>query len=225
MLTFAAKQKKKSKLEIIPPNGIPLVTSKNPTPTTSAAPKVSEEQERTSAAPQEEAPPPTQKDAPKGKMPTPIGKIKGSAIRINSKPSEEKEKKQETDLGQRPSTDFTEEELVSAWNKYAQEIKEEGKDSFHNALIKRPPILKENYEVVFMLDNKVQEEILIDQKSELLSHIRNMLNNFSIQLTYEMHEGEDTSEYLSNKDKFLKMAEKNPALLKLRENLDLDIDY
>jgi len=37
---------------------------------------------------------------------------------------------------------------------------------------------------------------------------------------------EDNSvKHLSSKDKFLKMAEKNPALDELRERLNLDIEY
>ena len=77
----------------------------------------------------------------------------------------------------------------------------------------------------FIIDNEIQKIELEEERSNLLTFLRVELNNYGIQLKVLLSEEDNTVEHLSSKDKFLKMAEKNPALHELREKLNLDIEY
>lgn len=93
-------------------------------------------------------------------------------------------------------------------------------------LSKRLPVLKPNFQIEFTIDSSVQQIDLDNERPELLSYLRKELNNYSISLSIILTESEDTSmKYLSGRDRFLQMAEKNDSLHQLREQLGLDIEY
>ena len=86
-------------------------------------------------------------------------------------------------------------------------------------------MLKENFILEFTIDNEIQKIELEEERSNLLSFIRIELNNYGIQLKVLLSQEDNSVKHLSSKDKFMKMAEKNPALHVLREKLNLDIEY
>jgi len=141
----------------------------------------------------------------------------------------EKTEKQETeaieDLTNKPRTDFTINELMSKWNAFSYQLKVKGRQGLYITLTKRKPRLKENLILEFIIDNEIQKIELEEERSNLLTFLRVELNNYGIQLKVLLSEEDNTVEHLSSKDKFLKMAEKNPALHELREKLNLDIEY
>jgi DNA polymerase-3 subunit gamma/tau len=93
-------------------------------------------------------------------------------------------------------------------------------------LSKRLPVLKPNFEIEFTIDSSVQKIDLDNEKPAILGYLRKELNNYSISISIALTESEDTSmKYLSGRDRFLQMAEKNDSLHKLREQLGLDIEY
>jgi DNA polymerase-3 subunit gamma/tau len=72
----------------------------------------------------------------------------------------------------------------------------------------------------------VQEEDIRETRNELLSYLKDKLNNSFIDLNVVMTEKAPESERAyTTRDKFKKMAEKNPDLEKLRQQFDLDLDY
>lgn len=93
-------------------------------------------------------------------------------------------------------------------------------------LSKRLPVLKPNFEIEFTIDSSVQQIDLDTEKPSILGYLRKELNNYSISISIVLTESEDTSmKYLSGRDRFLQMAEKNDSLHQLREQLGLDIEY
>ena len=153
---------------------------------------------------------------------------KRSGISISAMQNEKTEK-QETeaieDLTNKPRTDFTINELMSKWNALSYQLKVKGRQGLYITLTKRKPRLKENLILEFIIDNEIQKIELEEERSNLLTFLRVELNNYGIQLKVLLSEEDNTVEHLSSKDKFLKMAEKNPALHELREKLNLDIEY
>jgi len=153
---------------------------------------------------------------------------KRSGISISAMQNEKTEK-QETeaieDLTNKPRTDFTINELMSKWNAFSYQLKVKGRQGLYITLTKRKPRLKENLILEFIIDNEIQKIELEEERSNLLTFLRVELNNYGIQLKVLLSEEDNTVEHLSSKDKFLKMAEKNPALHELREKLNLDIEY
>lgn len=123
-----------------------------------------------------------------------------------------------------PKTAFTFEEFEAKWNRFCYEIKENGRDTVYATLTKRKPELQDNFIVRLSLDNKVQEEYINAIKSDLLEFLRKELNNFSIQLETSIEDVQEEKMLYTGKEKFDKMAEANPNLLKLKQALKLIVE-
>ncbi len=145
------------------------------------------------------------------------------SIHVGQEQAETNEKNEEV----RPTevTDFTQEELSTTWREYAEEMKAQNKTSLFVTLTKNEPELTENYRIDLALDNSAQEEVLTEEKTNLLEYLRVKLKNTEITLnSFVQRNGK---EYKTNtpRDRYIKLVEKNPNLDKLRQQLDLDIDY
>lgn len=136
------------------------------------------------------------------------------------------EKEENTEVGKpQEITDFTFEELMAVWKEYAEDMKAQNKTSLFVTLTRNEPQLKENYVIDLALDNSAQEEVLVEEKTNLMEYLRAKLKNTEITLNSFVQR--DGQEYKTNtpRDRYIKLAEKNPNLDKLRQQLDLDIDY
>ncbi|MCX6250061.1 MAG: DNA polymerase III subunit gamma/tau [Bacteroidetes bacterium] len=129
---------------------------------------------------------------------------------------------EETRPSYRPADDFTQTHLETAWDEFA-EIYHMAAPDLYNALKKHPPILKENFAIEFYVENKLLEEKLNQKRNELLLSVMSKLNNFSITLQILVIETPKGSKPYTDREKFDHMAAKNPTLLNLREELDLDV--
>ena len=124
----------------------------------------------------------------------------------------------------RPKTTFTQAQLEEMWNTYARLIHTKGKFNLHSTLTFRKPSLQEHFEIEFTIENKVQLEALEHEKADLLGYLRNELNNYGITLKLVINTVESERRPYTPSDKFKRMAEKNPAINKLKQQFDLDID-
>lgn len=119
---------------------------------------------------------------------------------------------------------FTQSDLGTAWSEFAERQKESSPHLW-SALRNYRPGLLPDWQIEFTLDNKLLAEELGHKKGELSEFLRKKLNNCNIQIITRVAEtSKDTRPY-TDKDKFEKMAEKNPLLRNLREELDLEIEY
>jgi DNA polymerase-3 subunit gamma/tau len=108
---------------------------------------------------------------------------------------------------------------------FAEKMKAEGKKSFHAALIKSEPVLKENYIIEMKVDNKVQEENLIKEKPILLDYLKAQLNNYSLQVNAIVTEQKTEVHLYTDKEKFKEMLKINPDLMYLKEKFNLDFEF
>jgi DNA polymerase-3 subunit gamma/tau len=118
---------------------------------------------------------------------------------------------------------FTLEQLETAWDEYSE--------SLHNlmphlsaTLKKHRPVLKEDFLIEFCVDNKVLAEDLTQKRNELLEFLTSRLKNTKIHLQIIVPDHPIGVKPYTDREKFGRMAEKNPDLLKLREQLDLEIE-
>jgi DNA polymerase-3 subunit gamma/tau len=123
--------------------------------------------------------------------------------------------------------EFSPGDLENAWNKFANHVYQQGRLTLHTALMKRKPEVKENFQVFFSTDNPAVEKDITDIKMELVAFLRKELRNTSIQLviTIDKNSPETAKVPYTPKEKYDRMAEKNPALNDLKKQLDLEIDY
>lgn len=79
--------------------------------------------------------------------------------------------------------------------------------------------------VIVHLHNPVQDTLLATLKSDLLTFLREKLNNSTIQLMGELKTHDEKKVLYTNRDKFDYLVEINPALKELKERLGLDTEF
>ena len=79
--------------------------------------------------------------------------------------------------------------------------------------------------VRFEVKNALQEEQLNSERAGLLFHLRQGVKCAELELSIQLEKSSDDAPkvFLTDKEKYMQMAEKNPALEDLRNRLDLDL--
>ena len=113
--------------------------------------------------------------------------------------------------------------LQKVWNDYALARKKEGKNSLHATLTAREPVVIGERMITFSIVNDVQEKYMREEKPSLLGHLRRELDQPSLDMQVEKAVITDLRPRYTLRDRYMIMAERNPALLTLRDELDLDL--
>ncbi len=121
-----------------------------------------------------------------------------------------------------PKDDFTEEQIVKAWNDYVKELEKKGKYNLASILsIDTPKVQDSTIHLEYPnATNKVEVE---RNQYELLGFIRKAVNNFDINISITVNEEMEKQYAYTPKEKYEKMKEKNPNLDTLRKTFNLDI--
>ncbi len=122
-----------------------------------------------------------------------------------------------------PTRELNQALLLKTWGDHAKALKQQGKSSMHATLIANKPVITGPQSISFTIVNTVQENYMKEEKSALLGHLRREMGVPGLELEVTKQEAKDLRPRYTAKDRFMIMAEKNPALLKLREDLDLDL--
>ena len=163
-----------------------------------------------------------------GKPPATIISGKNISIKIDKQeivqPAVKKETP-ETIAEESPVTyNFTEDELITAWEEMIQSFEDES-PSFISALSNHQPALTEEFEIIQTVDNNLQMGEINLRRQEICEFIKSRLNITSVRFNVTVNE-EHTKELIySPIDKFKQMAEKNPALIQFKNELNLELDY
>ncbi|MEJ7694471.1 DNA polymerase III subunit gamma/tau [Daejeonella sp.] len=166
----------------------------------------------------------------KGKLNIPKQSLTGSASLIpnlndlEASYSKKEEQKPEYLSGD-SRTVFDADSLLKFWNQYAAKIKQEGKINIFTIITSNPPTLLDNFVIELIIENKVQEELLMNEKVDLLNFLRTELKNFSIELIIRLVENTTKKRLYTSTEKYNHMVEKNPKLEEFRRRFNLDIDY
>jgi len=118
---------------------------------------------------------------------------------------------------------FTLEQLETAWDQFSESLRS-SMPPLSTTLKKHRPVLKEDFLIEFCVDNKVLAEDLHQKQNDLLEFLISKLNNPKIHLQIIVPDHPIGLKPYTDREKFGRMAEKNPGLLGLREQLDLEID-
>lgn len=139
---------------------------------------------------------------------------------------QKEEKEAEVDIASLAKDDFSSEKLIQVWQRYAAKMQESGKESLYVTLTKRHPSKIDETSIGFIIDNKVQEQDIEKEKPVMLEFIRKELNNFHLQIHLALTSDEENKQILyTSRDKFKKLAEKNPNLLTLKQRFNLDLEF
>ncbi len=119
---------------------------------------------------------------------------------------------------------FTADQLLKAWNDYAEGIRETDR-SLYTTLTKNPPELLEDHQVALLVDNQVQIRRLDKNKRELLAYLRETLQNDHIDIVPRIDEKGENKKVYTDREKFNYMAELNPTLEEFKKRFNLDIEF
>jgi DNA polymerase-3 subunit gamma/tau len=125
-----------------------------------------------------------------------------------------------------PQTDFTAEQVHELWLKYADAAGADGKINLRMNLKNALPKVNPGHRLSITVPSITIKEMVDEEKINLLEFLRKQLNNFVIDLDITVNVGDAgvTRPYTQGQ-KFQYLVERNPALKKLKDKLDLEIDF
>jgi DNA polymerase III, subunit gamma and tau len=146
-----------------------------------------------------------------------------------TKPPVEQPKKEAPKVNEQPEIyetsevkPFTQDQLSQAWEKFALRYKD-NEPRMYSTLTAQPPLLSDNFLVEFVLNNPLQEEEVQKLKPALVNFLSKELSNGKIDLLTKVSETpQGNKRFYTDKEKFDHLAEKNPNLLKFKQQFGLD---
>ena len=123
------------------------------------------------------------------------------------------------------SDDFSLDLLMKKWKEMVSHFKDLEKSNLAlNLNINSPELIEKNL-IKIILSNSSQVELIEQEKINILTYLRNSLNNDLLELETEVKEIDKNDVPYTNSDKYKKMFEENKNLAKLGARLGLDPDY
>lgn len=121
--------------------------------------------------------------------------------------------------------DFSRSDLIREWKAYVLKIKDE-KPRLYNSLLSREPGLGEHFSVLVEFDNQAQmESFNLTVKPYLKNHLMRELKNTEIEIICTLAEKEEQGKKLyTEQEKFDFLSKKNPDLIKMKQQFNLDFD-
>ena len=123
------------------------------------------------------------------------------------------------------SDDFSLDLLMRKWKEMISHFKDLEKSNLALNLNINSPELIEKNKIKIILSNLSQVELIEQEKINILTYLRNSLNNDLLELETEVKEIDKNDVPYTNSDKYKKMFEENKNLAKLGARLGLDPDY
>lgn len=121
---------------------------------------------------------------------------------------------------------FTHDQLKIYWRQFAHDSKAKALETLYNAMIKRDPILLDDYQVKMEVDNQVQVDYINAHINELIDFLRGHLKNYKIMVSTFISDNQvEEVRNLNGKDRFMSMAKKNANLHTFKKVFNLDIEY
>ncbi|MCX6232558.1 MAG: DNA polymerase III subunit gamma/tau [Bacteroidetes bacterium] len=125
-----------------------------------------------------------------------------------------------------PETQYeiTQQDFDLIWSEYLVSI-QLNSPSLYVTLSKNKPTIIENT-INLTIDNKIQETEIKHKKGEMLEFLRMKSGNKALQIETQIIAIEKANDiaYTDN-DKFKKMAEKNPDIIRLKDELNLELEF
>ena len=120
----------------------------------------------------------------------------------------------------------SQDEVLKAWISFAEQIQKDRPAHFSLMQLYKP-ILKDNNAIVIQFEGQLQIDLFNEIKKDLLTHLKKSLSILNIDIVEEIVDNIDDNgkpRLYTPDDKFRFMAERNPALIRFKQRLNLDID-
>lgn len=115
--------------------------------------------------------------------------------------------------------------LSIALSDYVQGLSGQKKHNLHTIWNGCPYQVEDNL-IKITVTNKIQESLLLQERQDMLELLRARSGekNLDLSVTLELPPEQAGVKYLTNKERFDKMAEQNPLLGRLQQMLGFDVD-
>lgn len=140
---------------------------------------------------------------------------------LKTQPKEETKSEEKNGTVPKQNTPVREDELKKVWDEFTEQRRNQVAE-YH--LLKQDFTFQNNV-ITLSLTNPVEEPILLSVKVDLLSYLREKLGNSSLNVEGIVQTHQTKKIAYTNKEKFNHLAEKNPALIELKEKMGLDPDF
>ena len=133
--------------------------------------------------------------------------------------------KQDTDTSDEPviANTFTQEQLEVVWQHFVEHYKVKS-PSFVLTLAKANPQLKDNFTIAYQVPNLIVKEDKLNV-SVLLTYLKRELKNNQIKLDAVVLAKGEKHEAYTDRERFEELSTKYPKIKKLKEKLDLELDF
>ncbi len=123
-----------------------------------------------------------------------------------------------------PQRSFNISEMQEAWKDYISVLNKKGEKILASILEVDTPKLKDGHILLLEFPNETMKVDLERSKRELLEFLGKKLNNYTLSLDITVNERTAKNYAYTPREKYEKLKEKNPAIEKLRNEFDLEID-
>lgn len=121
------------------------------------------------------------------------------------------------------TTEFDQNKLLATWNSFVEGYMSKS-PSFSNAIAKYEPTLTDNFVIEYKVDNPIIAKDILSVTS-LLEFLKSNLNNNQITLKAVIPEKSEQKITYTDREKFEELAKKYPGILKLKDQLNLEIEF
>ncbi len=137
----------------------------------------------------------------------------------------QKDEAKETEPENLPNNQFDEFDFNQAWAKCVEIIASKNQHSLNAMISAAKPVLDcENFKATITFNNKIQHDLFLSEKPHFIGVLRENIQNYSFDFVLDINTDKEDLVPYTNADKFKVMSTKNPALLKLKESFNLDIN-
>ncbi|OQX98947.1 MAG: DNA polymerase III subunit gamma/tau [Bacteroidetes bacterium 4572_117] len=128
---------------------------------------------------------------------------------------------EETIKIEQKETDFSQEQLLYAWQLYANSIKSE-KPRLNSLLKSSTPKKADKFKIIYNVINDLQKQAIAKEEANIIAHLCNTLNNDKVNLEIIIKEENVKKQLYTDTDKYKYLNEKNANLNKLKQQFNLD---
>jgi DNA polymerase III subunit gamma/tau len=146
----------------------------------------------------------------------------GVSLSSLGQPKEEKKEEKELITGNEKQP-FTQQQLELEWDNYIKALNEE-EVLLTQTMNQCSPVLISASEFEVVVNNPGQKERLEEKATGILSALRLSMKNFSIRMQVRVSENNEKKLAFTSEEKFRLMVEQNSALLKLKDEFNLELD-
>ncbi|MFA7616647.1 MAG: hypothetical protein WCY16_08735 [Weeksellaceae bacterium] len=156
-------------------------------------------------------------------MSKPLGTKPETAFNLkNLFDSVESENSESEDNSEKAAEEFSFETLENYWKEFLEKLRTENKIVSFNALQSGKLVLKESFKIEIEFNSSSLITEFEQLKERLTLFLREKLNNEVFELIPVEVEGKSVNYIKSKSEIFKEMAERNPNLIKLKNELGLD---